>query len=142
VLGANVTSALLLAQAFRDARVTKVDATLVLISSVMATVGQPGVAVYAASKGAISAVTRSLALELIRDGIRVNAIEAGIVSTALTDGIRSAVGATAFEAIADAHPLGLGSPDDVARPALFLSSPASAWMTGSSLVVDGGYTSR
>ncbi len=142
VLEANVTSALLLAQAFRDARVPKTDATLVLLSSVMATVGQAGVAVYAASKGAVSAVTRSLALELVRDGIRVNAIEAGIVSTPLTDGIRAAVGPEGFEAIADAHPLGLGTPEDVARAAVFLSSRASAWITGTSLVVDGGYTAR
>lgn len=142
VLETNVTSALMLAKAFRDRRIPKRDASLVLMSSVVATVGQPGVSAYAASKGAVSALTRSLALELARDGIRVNAVEAGIVDTPMTDDIRGTVGDSAFALIEAAHPLGIGTADDVALAVLFLSSHASRWMTGTSLVVDGGYTAH
>lgn len=142
VLDTNVTTALLLAKAYRDRRIAKTDGCIVFVSSVVATVGQPGVSAYAASKGAVSALTKSLALELARDGIRVNAVEAGIVETPMTDGIRSTVGAAAFASIEQAHPLGIGTPADVADAVLYLASPVSRWVTGTSLVVDGGYTAR
>jgi NAD(P)-dependent dehydrogenase (short-subunit alcohol dehydrogenase family) len=142
VLRTNAASALMLAKGFRDRRIPKHSPSIVLVSSVVATVGEAGVSAYAASKGAISSLTRALAAELAREGIRVNCIEPGIVTTAMTAGIRSTVGDSAFASIEAAHPLGLGTPDDVANAILYLVSEASSWVTGTALVVDGGYTTR
>lgn len=138
----NVTSALMITKAFRHAKVRGENPSVVLMSSAVGLVGEAGVSVYAASKAAVASLARSLALELARERIRVNSIAAGIVETALTAGIRSNVGNVAWSQIEAAHPLGTGEVDDVANAALFLLSPASGWVTGTALVVDGGYTAH
>lgn len=138
----NVTSALMLTKAFRHAKVRGVDPSVVLMSSAVGLVGEAGVSVYSATKAAVAALGRSLALELARERIRVNSIAAGIVETALTERLRSNVGDEAWLQIETAHPIGMGTADDVANAALYLLSPASRWVTGSTLVVDGGYTAR
>jgi NAD(P)-dependent dehydrogenase (short-subunit alcohol dehydrogenase family) len=142
VLRSNVSSAVMLAKGFRNKKIIKHQPSLVFLSSVTATVGKPGISAYAASKGAITALTKSLALELAPSGIRVNCVEPGIVTTQMTERIKNTVGATAFAAIESAHPLGLGTPENVAHAIIFLLSSAATWITGSSLVVDGGYTAQ
>lgn len=142
VMAANVATAIMLAKGFRHKLVARTAPSMVLVSSVVATVGQSGISAYAASKGAVSALARSLAIELVRDGIRVNAVEPGIVMTGMTQKLKATVGADAWAAIEHAHPLGLGSPEDVANAILFLASDAASWITGTSLVVDGGYTAQ
>lgn len=139
---ANVTTSVMLAKAFRSPKVRAEAASIVFMSSAVGLTGEAGVSAYAASKAAVAALGRSLGLELASDGIRVNSIAAGIVHTPLTDGIRSKVGAEAWAAIERAHPLGLGTPEDVAAAALFLVSSASKWVTGTTLVIDGGYTAH
>lgn len=138
----NVTSALMLAKGFRHKLVPKSAPSLVLISSVAGLVGHAAESGYSASKGAIIAVTRSLAIELARDGIRVNCVCPGAVRTEMTEQIRIRIGEAAFRQLEDSYPLGLGEADDVAQAILFLASDASRWMTGSSLVIDGGYTAQ
>ncbi|MFJ4173865.1 SDR family NAD(P)-dependent oxidoreductase [Microbacterium sp. NPDC089696] len=142
LLDINVTSALMLAKAFRHPRVRAEDASIVLLSSAVGLVGEAGVSAYAASKAAVASLGKSLGLELARERIRVNSIAAGIVETPLTDRLRAGVGADGWAQITAAHPLGLGTVDDVAHAALYLLSPVSRWVTGSVLVVDGGYTAR
>lgn len=142
VFASNVYSAFVLAKAFRNKRINKVRPSIVFVSSVMAAAGQPGVSAYAASKGAISTATRSLSIELAPEGIRVNCVEPGIVETEMTGRIRVSVGEVGFSAIEKAHPLGLGRPEDVANAILFLISDAARWITGTSLVVDGGYLAQ
>jgi 3-oxoacyl-[acyl-carrier protein] reductase len=142
IMASNVATAIMLAKGFRHKLVKRESASLVLVSSVTASVGQPGISAYAASKGAVSALTKSLALELARDRIRVNCVEPGIVMTAMTERLKATVGDSAFAAIESAHPLGLGAPEDVASAILFLMSDAASWITGTSLVVDGGYTAQ
>lgn len=138
----NVGSAVMLAKAFRHKQVRRHNGSLVLLSSAVGVVGQSAVSLYSASKGAILALTKSLALELARDGIRVNCVSPGVVRTAMTRSLEEAIGSKSFEEVTAAHPLGLGMPEDVAAAVLYLLSPASKWVTGSSLAVDGGYTAQ
>lgn len=138
----NVTTGLMLTKAFRHKQIRGVSPSIVFLSSAVALVGEPGVSVYSATKGAIAAMSRSLALELVREGIRCNAIAAGMVDTDLTAGIREALGPEAWNKIEQAHPLGIGHVSDVAHAVLYLLSPASRWVTGSTLVIDGGYTAQ
>ena len=142
LLALNVTTALLFTKAFRHAAVRAADPSVVFMSSAVGLTGEAGVSAYAASKAAVAALARSLALELAREGIRVNSIAAGVVGTAMTEGMRANVGSTGWDAITAAHPLGIGTAEDVANAALYLLSPASRWVTGTALVVDGGYTAR
>lgn len=138
----NVTSAVMMAKAFRHPKIRGDSSSIVLMSSAVGLVGEAGVSVYAATKAAVASFSRSLGLELAREGIRVNSIAAGVVATALTEGIRNRVGEAAWSAIESAHPLGLGTAEDVANAALYLLSPSSRWVTGTALIVDGGYTAR
>ncbi|MBX0288375.1 SDR family oxidoreductase [Halomicroarcula sp. F28] len=112
--------------------------SIVNLSSVAGLVGYPGASTYCASKGGITNLTRELALELGPDGIRVNAINPGVIETAMT---------TEDEVIAGTMEEGIplrrdGQPGDVADAALFLASDESSYVTGHNLVVDGGYTAQ
>ena len=142
LLQTNVASAVLFAKGFRAKQIPKVSPSIVLLSSVTGMVGEPGLSAYSASKGALIALTKSLAIELARDGIRVNCICPGVVQTEMTNRLRGTIGENAYAAIGKQHPLGLGEPEDVANGALFLISDAARWITGTSLVIDGGYTAQ
>ncbi|MBX3436699.1 MAG: SDR family oxidoreductase [Planctomycetaceae bacterium] len=142
LLTVNVTAALMLAKGLRQRAVHESPASLVLMSSVMGQVGQAGVTAYSASKGAVDALCRSLALELATQGIRVNAIAPGQVETEMAEQQRGSLTTEQFERIRSMHPLGLGRAEDVASAVAFLISDASRWMTGTTLTVDGGYTAH
>src|SRR5262249_23254247 len=110
--------------------------------SVYAHVGAPGQTGYSASKGAIVAAIRSLALELAPRHLRVNCLSPGLVHTAMTDAAHSRLTAEQWAQIEAMHPLGAGQPEDVARAAAFLMDPRNTWITGTDLIIDGGYTLR
>jgi len=111
---------------------------IINISSVVSTLGFPQASVYSGTKGAVDAITRSLAKELGPRGIRVNAINPGMVET---EGTQSA-GITASDMrkqIEAQTPLGrIGQPQDIAGAAVFLASSDSSWITGETLVISGG----
>lgn len=108
---------------------------IINLSSVAAERANRGQTNYAASKGAINAFTRALAIELASRNITVNAIAPGFVETDMTQAVRNVAG----EQIQKAIPMRrLGKPEDVAKVALFLASEDSAYITGQVITVDGG----
>lgn len=129
--------------AFRAAAASMISAgtggSLVATSSVATIHGAPRGSAYAASKGAIDALVKALAVELARHGIRANSLVPGWIEVERT--------AEAYERPEfQAHVLRRipvrrwGNPDDVGRTAVFLASSAASYLTGTSIVIDGGYT--
>ncbi|MGH6718060.1 MAG: SDR family NAD(P)-dependent oxidoreductase, partial [Alphaproteobacteria bacterium] len=117
--------------------------SIILTASQMASVGHPGDVAYCASKGALLTMAKALALELAGQGIRVNTLSPG--GTATEAMIRKHGSREAAEERwgRPMHPLGrLGTPEEMARAALFLACEDSSFMTGTDLLVDGGYTAR
>lgn len=117
--------------------------SIIHMSSVSGIVAEPGIAAYCASKGAVLMLGRQMAVDLARQGIRVNVICPGWIDTPFNDpAIERAGGRAALEPFIDAMvPIGRqGQPDEVADAVLFLASDESRLMTGAVLVVDGGLT--
>lgn len=109
--------------------------TIVNVSSVITRRGQPGQVAYATTKGALEAFTRALALELGPAGVRVNAVVAGVFDA----GITKTQPPQRLERWTEAIALGrLGRPQELAEAVAWLLSPASSYVTGACLVVDGG----
>jgi NAD(P)-dependent dehydrogenase (short-subunit alcohol dehydrogenase family) len=113
--------------------------SLVLMSSVTARRPQPGMAYYSASKAAIDALVQSAASEYAARRSRINSIVAGAVGTPMLEQSLRTMPEPAKARYESAHRLGFGSPRDVSHAAGFLLSDASRWITGSALVVDGGF---
>lgn len=111
--------------------------SIVNVASLSAHRGRPGFAAYAATKGAVLAMTRAMAADLAGYGIRVNSVSPGVVRTALnSDWLADQ---QAVDAAVRAMPLRrLGEPQDVADAVAFLISDQARWMTGVDLIVDGG----
>jgi len=101
-------------------------------------VGFPNIVHYCASKGGIAAMTEAMALELAPYNIRVNAVSPGMIETTMIDAVKS--DPAAMKAMMDRIPLGrVGRPEEVSNLVLFLASDKSSYMTGSIVVVDGGW---
>ena len=118
------------------------EGSIVNLSSVLGIMGGRSRAAYSASKGAVTSLTKSMALDLAPEQIRVNCICPGIVETEMvSDFIRNAPDPEmAKKRRTDLHPLGrFGQPSDIANMAVYLASDESMWVTGAALPVDGGY---
>jgi NAD(P)-dependent dehydrogenase (short-subunit alcohol dehydrogenase family) len=100
------------------------------------------VSTYSATKGALVALTKSVALELAPERVRVNSVAPGVVETEMSGALREKLTPEQFERIETMHPLGIGAADDAAMAIAFLLSDAAKWITGTTLVVDGGYTAH
>ncbi|MGB9885983.1 MAG: SDR family NAD(P)-dependent oxidoreductase [Moorellales bacterium] len=112
--------------------------SIVNLASIAAQVAIPGLAAYAASKGGVVMLTKSMALDYAKDNIRANAVCPAFIRTPLTlEGPMK----DALDTIIPLHPLGrLGEPIEVAYACLFLASDEASFITGACLYVDGGYT--
>lgn len=118
---------------------------IVNLSSIYGLVGAPDAPPYHASKGAVRLMTKTDALLYAEDGIRVNSVHPGFVWTPMVEGFLEKQGDVeeGRRKLDALHPLGhVGEPEDVAWAVLYLASDESAFVTGSELVVDGGYTAR
>ncbi len=116
--------------------------SIINLSSVLGIMGGRSRAAYSASKGAVTLLTKSMALDLAPEQIRVNCICPGIVETELVaDFIRNAPDPElAKKRRTELHPLGrFGQPSDIANMAVYLASDDSVWVTGAAMPVDGGY---
>jgi NAD(P)-dependent dehydrogenase (short-subunit alcohol dehydrogenase family) len=134
----NVTSALMLVRAFRRSGCAQRGSGIVLLSSASGLKGAPGLSIYSASKAALIGFTRSAALELAAAGIRINCLAPAIVETPMVAKNRDM--AEQYEIMKSEHPMGFGHPRDVAYAAAFLLADTGRWITGTTLVVDGGYS--
>lgn len=145
VMDSNLKGCFLLARAAIPQMIAVGGGSIVLTASQLAFVGAERFAAYAASKGGVLNLARALSLDHARDGIRVNALCPGAVETPLLlnqfagrDGPQGSL-----PDLVALHPLGrLGQPSEIAAAALFLASDEASFVTGSALVVDGGYLAR
>ena len=136
MLAVNLRGAIVLVrEAVRQMLVKAEQPSVTLVSSIVASHGSPGLAVYAATKAGLEGFARSLARELGPRGIRVNAVAPGFLETDLS----ASLSADNRSRIARRTPLGrLGLPADVVGAIDFLSSPRAAFITGQVLTIDGG----
>ena len=125
------------------ARFAAAGFSAVAISSISASVGWRGIAVYSGTKGALSASIRSLAMELANRQIRVNAVCPSNIQTPMFDQVAREINSEAqLQALLLRQPLGLGKPEQVAAAVCFLLSDAASFITGVNLPVDGGYLAQ
>ena len=144
MIAINLTAPVFLARALlpmlRDA-----GGSIVNTGSIEGLAANPGHIAYCASKGGVHAMTRAMAVDLGKDGIRVNAIAPGWIRSELSDNYIDAQSDpdAAWEGLYRMHPAGrVGVPADVGSLAVFLASDASAFITGQVIVIDGGRTSK
>jgi NAD(P)-dependent dehydrogenase (short-subunit alcohol dehydrogenase family) len=139
VLDVNVTGSFLCAREAGRLMLDAESGAIVNVSSIHGQVGMERMAAYSASKGAVDALTRTLALEWAGRGVRVNTLSPGYFETDMTEALR---GHKKWRGhLLSRIPLGrFGVPDELVSAALFLSSDASGFMTGANVVVDGGWT--
>jgi NAD(P)-dependent dehydrogenase (short-subunit alcohol dehydrogenase family) len=139
----NVIASLHLTQLLIKPRnISPEGASIIFITSVMSQVGESAKVLYSMSKGALLAAARSMAIELAPKKIRINCIAPGVVETSMTQNAYYSKNEESRERIKSLHPLGLGEPGDVAKACLFLLSETGKWVTGTQLMIDGGYTAR
>ena len=116
--------------------------SLVAVSSVYSRIGSSGLSVYGASKAALESMVKSLALELSKKKIRVNSISPAYIKAGMLDNLRKILSDDEIDALEKRIPLGFGESEDVTNAVAFLLSTASKWITGTSLIVDGGFLAQ
>lgn len=113
--------------------------SIINISSIWGNAAVPGAHAYHATKGAVRNMSKNAAITFATQGIRVNSIHPGFIATPLTDAQDPAVN----EYVVSMTPMGrAGTPDEIANGAIFLASDESSFVTGSELVIDGGYLAQ
>ena len=119
--------------------------SIINVSSIEGLVGEPSIPAYNASKAGVRLLTKSAALHCAKQGyaVRANSLHPGYILTKMVEDGLNNLGEQAWEMATNLIPVGaFGEPDDIAYAALFLASDESKYMTGSELVIDGGYTAQ
>lgn len=135
----NFNATVLLMATLLRKKAIKNEASIVFVSSISANFPSKGGAMYGSSKAAIENFSKVLALELSHQKIRSNCVAPGMVKTKIYDNVENVISKEAMDKHIAQYPLGVGFPEDVANSIIFLLSPASRWITGSSIIIDGGY---
>ena len=138
IVAVNFRALLMLAIGLGPAMAARGGGSIVNISSVASLRGPAGRVAYAATKGAIDAMTRALAADWGPKGIRVNTLNPGLIVTSMTAGRLAENPGLAEETAEQIALKRLGSPEDVAGAAVFLASDAAGYITGETIAVDGG----
>ena len=137
----NLSSAVRLIQAALPHLIASDHGSIVNVSSIAGLRGSPYMAHYGAAKAGLISVTQSLAVELAGEGVRVNALVPGWIDTDLTDFLRA--DENIEKTVIGRVPMGRwGRPEEIAQAALFLAGDASSYMTGQTLVIDGGLSGQ
>lgn len=136
----NVFSQFEMVRIFSKKKYSNDNSSVVLLSSVMGILGQPGKSAYCSTKAALLGLVKASALELSKRRIRINAVLPGIVQTPLTNKLFNELSPDQIEEIIKKHPLGIGSVNDVVPCLQFLLSNNSKWITGQNIIIDGGYS--
>ncbi|AWB44456.1 3-ketoacyl-ACP reductase [Paenibacillus sp. CAA11] len=135
ILNTNVRSVFLASREAAGYMKQRGGGAIVNMASTRAIMSEPNTEAYAASKGAIVALTHALAISLGQDGIRVNCVSPGWIETGNYDALRPADH--------EQHPVGrVGYPGDIARACMYLTHPDNTFVTGTQLIVDGGMTRK
>ncbi len=116
--------------------------SIIFFTSVMAHLGESGKTIYGLTKGALLAASKSLAIEYAPRKIRFNCISPGVVQTPMVMKQDYAQSEENLSKIRALHPMGIGKPEDISPAVIFLLSDSSSWITGTELVIDGGYSAR
>lgn len=138
----NVTGTFLVSRTVLPSMRAAGGGAIIHIASQLGSVGLPGFSAYCATKGALLQLTKTMALDHAGDNIRVNSLSPGAT---LTERLRTRYGTdeAAIEALGAGYPLGrLGKAEEIANAAVFLASDEASFVTGTDLVVDGGYLAR
>jgi len=138
----NVISAFEISRIILKKKYSAENLSLVYISSIMSIIGQPGKVGYCSSKGALLAGTKAMALEYASKNIRVNCVSPAIIETEMVKKLFDTISEESRNEILKMHPMGFGKPKDIAYACIYLLSDASKWITGTNLIVDGGYSAR
>lgn len=115
-------------------------ASFIFISSIMSVLGEKGKIAYCSSKSALIAGVKAMALELAPKKIRVNCVSPAMVETEMARSMLAKLPENVKNDIINKHPLGIGKPEDISNVVKFLLSDQSRWITGSNLIIDGGYS--
>ena len=145
VFAVNVRGTFLMAKYFLPSMIAQGHGVIINMASVAGQVGLPNRAAYCASKAAVIGLTRAMAIDHVKQGIRVNAICPGTVDSPWVGRLLAEAddAKLARENLVARQPMGrLGQPDEIAEAALYLASDAASFITGTTLTIDGGLTAQ
>lgn len=134
----NLASAFAITKGFRYKRDSKKQGSIVFVSSLAGIHSLPCNIVYGASKAGLISISTGMAMELLRDNIRVNCVAPGLVETSMVERMRETMTQAQYDRMVETYPMGVGQPDDVAHAIAFLLSDAAQWINAVTIPVDGG----